>query len=199
MKKLLLCAGALFLPAASAQAVTITFEGQSNTIYDAPILRSGFNIGNVAGDEQHFHEIDSTQFGLPSNGTGVLLNDRDTRIFVTEASAAIFTLTSVDVASALSNGPAIGLTITGFLGAVQTGQIAIASLGNGYTTVNGGSLGTIDRLVFDGIGGAGGFVFDNLSLNEGGAVPEPATWALMIAGFGMAGAAVRRRTRIAFA
>jgi hypothetical protein len=31
----------------------------------------------------------------------------------------------------------------------------------------------------------------------GGAVPEPASWAMMIAGFGMAGAMVRRRRRIA--
>jgi hypothetical protein len=33
----------------------------------------------------------------------------------------------------------------------------------------------------------------------GGAVPEPATWAMMIAGFGLAGAAMRRRTTVAFA
>ena len=41
-------------------------------------------------------------------------------------------------------------------------------------------------------------VIDNLSLAVG-AVPEPATWAMMIAGFGLAGVAVRRRSRIAFA
>jgi len=33
--------------------------------------------------------------------------------------------------------------------------------------------------------------------NAGGAVPEPATWALMIAGFGMAGTALRRRRALA--
>lgn len=36
------------------------------------------------------------------------------------------------------------------------------------------------------------FEFDNLAT---GAVPEPASWALMIAGFGLAGAAMRRRNR----
>lgn len=32
-----------------------------------------------------------------------------------------------------------------------------------------------------------------------GAVPEPATWALLIGGFGMAGAALRRSRRLAVA
>jgi hypothetical protein len=44
-----------------------------------------------------------------------------------------------------------------------------------------------------------GIVIDNLSLNIG-AVPEPATWAMMIAGFGLAGMAMRRwNGRIALA
>ncbi|MBI1199428.1 MAG: PEP-CTERM sorting domain-containing protein [Phenylobacterium sp.] len=38
--------------------------------------------------------------------------------------------------------------------------------------------------------------FDNISATQG-AVPEPATWALMIAGFGLAGGALRRRGAIA--
>ena len=38
-------------------------------------------------------------------------------------------------------------------------------------------------------------VFDDLSFIVQNAVPEPATWAMMIAGFGMAGAAARSRRR----
>lgn len=37
----------------------------------------------------------------------------------------------------------------------------------------------------------------NYSLDALGAVPEPATWALMILGFGFAGAALRQRRRVA--
>lgn len=37
------------------------------------------------------------------------------------------------------------------------------------------------------------FAVDNIRFDAGGAVPEPASWALMIAGFGLVGAAMRRR------
>ena len=35
--------------------------------------------------------------------------------------------------------------------------------------------------------------FDVRAIDSGSAVPEPATWAMMIAGFGLAGAGLRRR------
>jgi hypothetical protein len=192
MRLVLLAALTGFLWCSSVAAGTITFEGSDNTIYEAPIVRLGFTIGNVIGDEQHFHEINSTEFGLPSNGTGILLNDRDTRIFVNQGGAT-FSLTSVDVASALNNNPADGLTITGYLLGVSTGVISLESLGTGYTVLLGGSLGAVDRLVFDGIGGEGGFVLDNLALNEQGqATPEPATWSALLLGLG---AIMARRVR----
>lgn len=37
------------------------------------------------------------------------------------------------------------------------------------------------------------FVMDDVTFNRGGAVPEPATWALMILGFGAVGASLRGR------
>lgn len=47
-----------------------------------------------------------------------------------------------------------------------------------------------------------GFAIDNLRFGRAGEVtipgiPEPATWAMMIAGFGMVGAAMRRRQKVA--
>jgi Protein of unknown function (DUF642)/PEP-CTERM motif len=41
--------------------------------------------------------------------------------------------------------------------------------------------------------GNGGVFFDDIQVNGPAAVPEPASWALMIGGFGLAGAALRRR------
>lgn len=189
---------------ADAAFVLITFEGFNNTIYGAPITRSNFDIGNPIGQEQHFHEITSTNFGLPNNGTGVLLNDRDTEIFVRPNVGAAFTqfsLVSVDVASALGNSPAADLLITGYLNNVSTGSILISPLGNGYTTVNGLSLGIVDRLVFDGLGGAGGFVLDNLGLeNSPQEIPEPASLTLLgLGAIGAFGFARRRQNSTAAA
>jgi hypothetical protein len=39
--------------------------------------------------------------------------------------------------------------------------------------------------------------FDNVSAIQGGPVPEPATWGLMVLGFGVAGGSLRRRARLA--
>jgi hypothetical protein len=39
-------------------------------------------------------------------------------------------------------------------------------------------------------------VFDDISVGGGSAAPEPATWALMIAGFGLAGLRMRRRAAV---
>ena len=41
----------------------------------------------------------------------------------------------------------------------------------------------------------GGVNPSDLGLGNAGAVPEPATWAMLIAGFGLVGAAMRRRRR----
>lgn len=44
-----------------------------------------------------------------------------------------------------------------------------------------------------------GIILDNVSFDVTAAVPEPASWAMMIAGFGLAGAAMRRKGRLALA
>jgi len=46
-------------------------------------------------------------------------------------------------------------------------------------------------------GGSGTPIFSLGSVSVPAAIPEPATWAMMIGGFGLAGAAMRRRDRMA--
>ena len=188
-------AAAVSAPALAATTV-LDFNGHSNTIYETPVVQSGFQLGNVAGDEQHFHFIDSTQFGLASNGTSVLLNDRNTSIFLRAANGSAFSLSSVDVAAAFNNSPATSLTISGFFNGLLTGSLTIANLGGFQTVATSGFL-NVDRVVFDGLGGGGGFELDNVALSAASAVPEPATWAMMLLGFGLIGASLRTRRRSA--
>lgn len=66
-------------------------------------------------------------------------------------------------------------------------------------TLRGNGGGGVGNFYDTGFNGFGGLAFQ-LSANATGAVPEPATWAMMIAGFGMIGGTMRRRSvKIAFA
>ena len=55
------------------------------------------------------------------------------------------------------------------------------------------ALPGISRVTFGGDTGSVGF--DNFEFGTVGGVPEPAAWSLMIGGFGLIGAALRRRVR----
>ena len=191
------CAGLVLSVSGIANAGLITFEGFNNQDYSSPITRDDYVIGNVIGHVQHFHEIDSRQFALPDNGTGVLLNDRSSQLFVENSLGGIFSLLSVDVAGYLSSNT--GLIIEGFLGGSSVGAINLASMGSSYTNLLGDTLGNVDRLVFGGInnGVNGNFVIDNLSLlgeisvpKPTASVPEPSTLAIFALGF--MGLAARR-------
>jgi hypothetical protein len=208
MKTALLAAAATMLcSAAAANAATLTFEGTPNTAYSASITRNGVVISNPAGQEQHFHELDSSLFPaeLPSNGTGVLFEDRDTQIQLALATNGLFTLGNFDTAALIASGNDAGgttrLRVTSFLANQQVAQANFAINSSSYITYNGAELGMFDRVVFDGINGGGGFVLDNVNVTAA-AVPETATWGMMIAGFGVMGAAMRTRrrsTKVSFA
>jgi hypothetical protein len=97
------------------------------------------------------------------------------------------------------------LHITASLRTSSLGHTPLRGMGAG-TTAGFGHTMYWDGLVFDDAtrnvvltSASTGFDYRNSAFPDvGGGVPEPATWALMIAGFGLAGGALRRR-RVAVA
>jgi hypothetical protein len=86
------------------------------------------------------------------------------------------------------NGPSLG----GFSGWTGFSATDSSLFHAGVNTV------TVDVINFgQETGNPSGLRVEFLSSNEGGAVPEPAAWALMIGGFGLAGAALRRKRQVA--
>ena len=77
----------------------------------------------------------------------------------------------------------------------------------GFITANGGTpAGARDAFIAGLNGGLAYFNVHTQQFSSGeirgqlaAAVPEPATWAAMLAGFGLAGLALRRRSRLASA
>ena len=66
------------------------------------------------------------------------------------------------------------------------------------TTVDLSAYSNVTRISINSLSDPAGLGFDDFTFTpgaNGGGVPEPAAWALMIAGFGLAGSALRRRAR----
>jgi hypothetical protein len=84
----------------------------------------------------------------------------------------------------------LGATTTGQGWTVRQGSVPIGlTAGTSYTLTFQGMERNSDQTSF----------IDGVSLDLApGAVPEPASWALMLGGFGLTGAAMRRRTRAKF-
>lgn len=186
---------AAFLTAAGT-TVTETFETQALGYY-SPIAIVGGSIsfatpnygsGFSGVTDQSFGSIygfnttlgGSKWFGFPNSGPAVA-----TFSFTAPTNSFGFYSTGVQ---------------TTFTSVFKVTQLdGSATIFNLPITVNGGSsyFGVVDTTGFTSVeiylsstGDAWGI--DDVSYNN--AVPEPASWALMIAGFGLVGAAMRRRS-----
>jgi hypothetical protein len=118
-----------------------------------------------------------------------------TRTFTFDVPAG-FTLTSLTITSAATTDPATNLDFaevtfngTDFV-TVETGASEFRRLLNQPVMMTGNTI------FVRGTSGADSSFSGTITLantGTGGAIPEPATWAMMLMGFGAAGAAVRGR------
>jgi hypothetical protein len=194
MKKLMQSCAlvALVLGAASAaNAQTINFDDLSS--YGDPIANGygGVNWDNffTVGWEQ-YGGLDGTgyQTGTVSS-PNVAYNAYGYPASISAISSSGFTLTSADFTAAWGdqwvyvNGTQVG-------GGVLSDSF--------WTTTSGPVLHTFNWTNVASVTFSTSYAqlaMDNLTLTPSGAVPEPASWALMLGGFGLVGGAMRMRKR----
>jgi PEP-CTERM motif len=178
--KLALMGAASLALAGPANAAVITFSGllgPSGSAFST-ITEAGFIITRTAGTVNQMLTSGSAAPSLQVIGGGATIE-------ITRVGGGNFTASAFDV---LGIGYAANAYIGGsaILGGGSAGFIP-----GGFTSA---VLPTavMDRLVINLNQVTSGLV-DNISLTESApAVPEPATWAMMLAGFGLVGASLRR-------
>lgn len=175
--------------AATGPVTTETFNGatieasfQSSPVVFGPLSVQGY------GDQldRNFVDIPPYQFlGFDVDGTTNL------NAFVTEGGGLVFTFASPITAwgadFAAFQNDVIRSTITAG-GVTVTPPAQVGSTGSFYGFISDVAFTTVTFAAVRN----DGFSIDNVSFG-GGAVPEPASWAMLIAGFGLVGAMARRR------
>ncbi len=211
MMKAFLAATALATLAAPALAATITFDDivtTGNNIF-ASTVSGGFTFAG-----QHFHIVDSpAAFGGVANGTQYLAAEAagglGKPVNFSKVGGGVFSLNGADIAELWLPGNANN----DFLTVVFTGTVSGGGTLTQTFTLDGlrdgaGGIADFQTVSFTGWnnltsvnvtgrnaqGAFGDYSIDNLVVNAvTGAVPEASTWMMMIAGLGIAGAAMRRR------
>lgn len=197
--KLVLTAALAFGGAQTASAAIVTFEELApNTSYNSPLTSGGLTFRN-SGDPAGPVGTDGFYAVAPgANGT-ITLAPNFFGSTTTVNAASPFTLTSFDFSDAfdLADDPVRVLFTFNLFGGGTTTRTYIADLVEGMQTQLVG-ISNITSFSFVTSGsqfGENTIQTDNwnYTLSAAGAVPEPATWAMMILGFGLIGGAMRRR------
>jgi hypothetical protein len=211
MRKLLTAAAvaaAAFTAVPAAAAVTVlTFEGIAD---QAPV--GAFYAPNYIFSAATLALIDAD-----AGGTGNFANEpsADTIMFFLDANDAILNVTSgftTGFSFFYTSSTAASVTVYDGLNATGNvlGSLALTANAFGCPGDPGGAFscwspvgvafsGTAFSIDFGGTANQSGF--DNITFGSArpGVIPEPATWAMLIAGFGLVGFAMRRRQRAVLA
>jgi hypothetical protein len=189
---------AISLPA-MAGATTITFDSApQNTLFGPSYSEAGYTI---TGSGFVFPQSDGWAFSTYANDGSLAFNYKGPTYTLTKDGGGTFDFTSFDLGNLIGNS--------------NGGTLRIAFDGGAATALAIPTNGALQTFAFNALGVTSvAFSFlpgedannsissyariDNLVLGAAG-VPEPASWAMMIAGFGLIGGVMRRRATPAFA
>ena len=198
----LLMASAMLIAAGTASAVTYVAApgapdpgpaaGETLLVtFDSPLpagftLTGDYGLSNTTSGNAAEPALDTTTYLYTSSalGSGSATLSTPNLKSISFYWGSIDDYNSVDI---LGAGGSTLLTVGGMMISPANGdQSAPATNERVYFTAGAGEVITGLRFTSTGVA----FEIDDVA---GDAVPEPATWALMLAGFGMVGAAMRRR------
>jgi hypothetical protein len=190
MFKKFIALGALVALAGPAQAVIIT-GSFSAAVSDVTSSTFGIGAGTTFTNQSGAVTSSTGEFSSISSGTAISLSSVTATIgtpvlFTSSFGSFIGNITQV--ATAAAPNARVGLDVLGSF--TPTGGLAGFTGGLADLTLSFTQTGMLNE------GGeqpavSGSFTFSSPSLVGG--VPEASTWAMLIAGFGMTGAAMRRR------
>lgn len=192
------------LLASGAQAANVVdFENQA-----AGSKANGYTVGGITFNDTSGANLDVQNFGVQGLGS------RSLAVYSDDASALemLFAGTAIDLSFTFGNDDP-GFTTAGdvawlriFDGATQVGSTTVVLNRDDIANQTIGISGiAFNRALFVYARGQTPInlieIVDNITYSGVDAVPEPATWAMMIGGFGLVGGAMRRRakTSVAFA
>jgi opacity protein-like surface antigen len=214
MKRILGLAALLAASAVPASAAVVTHDANDIAVPNSPPFGAvvpGGVVGTAAiafgvdytfgNSEAIFDDGGGVDAFCGLNGSGVctLQDAVDGRIVLLNSTTQGFT-SSVSVEAGFAANGSLTLSVFGLANNLLATAVNGPPAGpNGRTTI------TINRALADiayfRISGADSFGVNLVAIESpGAAVPEPATWAMMIGGFGLLGAAARRRsTKVVYA
>jgi len=177
----------VFAPGAASPSSTFTVV---NTFDNATGLTgSGFEIKTPPADSAGAPPANSVPAGTPY--LAVQGGGSATYNFTNRVAAFQFDWGSIDGFNTLTFRSNLGGDVivpgTDFTNPANGNQVSPGT--NGLFTVTGDAGEFFSSVTFSST--VNSFEVDNLAVS--GAVPEPASWAMMIGGFGLMGSAVRRR------
>jgi hypothetical protein len=200
----LFVAGAAALFATAGQAATIDFEAQKIDDFGYQsygFTEDGFRVTLAPTSIFGMYLINDPAKnvgmcgpGCASNGTTAYYGLNETSVSISRAENDLFSLTSIDAAQTfLGLDRPLSLTLTG----VQAGKTIKTSVyvdpmaAEHFLTFSFANFVNLSSLTISGGRDFPEFALDNVVLSTS-AVPEPASWAMMIGGFAVVGGAMRR-------